>query len=178
MNNHLVRLAAAAAIVSAGCASTAPVATAPGGMRATAVLSPTTGNTTAGTVSFVQSGDRVRISGEVRGLAPNAEHGFHVHEKGDCSSGDGMSAGGHFNPDGKPHGQHGTGAHHAGDLPSLRADASGTARFSFDSNTVRVGSGAADVVGKGLIVHRDPDDYRTQPTGNAGARLACAVIRS
>ena len=64
---------------------------------------------------------------DVRGLAPNGEHGFHIHEKGDCSSGDGMSAGGHFNPDAKPHGPQG-GAHHAGDMPSLRADASGNAK--------------------------------------------------
>ena len=117
------------------------------------------------------------VSGEVRGLRPNAEHGFHVHEKGDCSSGDGMSAGGHFNPTGAPHGQHGAGPHHAGDLPNLRADASGVARFSYESSMITVGSGATDVIGKGLIVHRDPDDYRTQPTGNSGARLACAVIQ-
>lgn len=153
----------------AGCASMS-------GPAATASLQPTTGNAASGTVKFVQTGDRVTVSGEVRGLKPNAEHGFHIHEKGDCSSGDGISAGGHFNPDGKPHGQHGQAAHHAGDLPSLKANASGVASFSFQSATLRVGSGAADVVGKGLIVHRDPDDYQTQPTGNSGPRLACAVI--
>jgi len=141
-----------------------------------ATLAPTTGNSTTGTVRFVQQGDTVKVSGEVRGLKPNSEHGFHVHEKGDCSSGDGMSAGGHFNPAGRPHGRHGQGMHHAGDLVSLRADANGVARFNFDSSTISVGSGPADIVGRGLIVHRDPDDYTTQPTGNAGARLACAVI--
>lgn len=146
------------------------------GPRASAQLQPTTGNTTSGTVNFVQSGSMVRVSGEIRGLKPNAEHGFHVHEKGDCSSGDGMSAGGHFNPDGKPHGRHAAMAHHAGDIPSLRADANGVAKFSFDSNSIAVGSGMADIKGKGLIVHRDPDDYTTQPTGNSGPRLACAVI--
>lgn len=165
----LLPIALAAAL--AGCAApTAP--------RATATLMPTTGNTTAGTVQFVQVGGKVQVSGEVRGLKPGAEHGFHVHEKGDCSSGDGNSAGGHFNPLGRPHGQHGQGAHHAGDLPSLKADAAGVARFSFDSTTITVGSGATDVVGRGLIVHRDPDDHRTQPTGNAGPRLACAAIRA
>jgi Cu-Zn family superoxide dismutase len=146
------------------------------GPTAVATLAPTTGSTTTGTVRFVQSGDRVRVSGEIRGLKPGAEHGFHVHEKGDCSSGDGMSAGGHFNPGGAPHGRHGAGMHHAGDIPSLRADASGVARFNFESTSIRVGSGANDIVGRGLIVHRDPDDYTTQPTGNAGPRLACAVI--
>jgi len=161
-------LATAAALLSA-CAT-------PSGPQAVATLAPTTGNSAMGTVRFVQAGNSVRVSGEVRGLRPNAEHGFHVHEKGDCSSGDGMSTGGHYNPTNAPHGQHGHGAHHAGDLPSLKADANGVARFSFESRGISVGGATADVVGKGLIVHRDPDDYRTQPTGNAGARIACAVI--
>lgn len=166
---HLAAAPVAALALVAGCATTQ-------GPQAVAGLRPTAGNTTTGTVRFAQSGDAVRVSGEVRGLKPGAVHGFHVHEKGDCSSPDGNSAGGHFNPDGKPHGQHGTGSHHAGDLPSLRADANGVASFSFDSRSIRVGSGATDVIGRGLIVHRDPDDFTTQPTGNAGPRLACAVI--
>ena len=83
---------------------------------------------------------------------------------------------GHFNPGGQPHGHHGAAEHHTGDLPSLKADANGVAAFSFESRSIRVGSTANDIVGKGLIVHRDPDDYKTQPTGNAGPRLACAVI--
>ena len=147
------------------------------GATAVADLAPTTGNATTGQVRFVQDGPRVHITGEVRGLKPNATHGFHVHEKGDCSSGDGMSAGGHFNPTGAPHGRHGSSAHHAGDIPSLRADASGVARFAVESGAVAVGSGATDVLGRALIVHRDPDDYVSQPNGNAGPRLACAVIR-
>ena len=170
MKNILATLTAAAALAACGHMNMGA------GPSATATLAPTTGNSTAGTVRFVQSGDRVKVSGEVRGLKPNAEHGFHVHEKGDCSSGDGNSAGGHFNPSSAPHGRHGAGTHHAGDLPSIRADASGVARFHFESSTIRVGSGSNDVIGRGLIVHRDPDDYATQPTGNAGPRLACAVI--
>ena len=130
----------------------------------------------AGTVTFRQTkSGYLHVIVEMTGL-PAGPHGFHVHEKGDCSSGDGMSAGGHFNPAGRPHGRHGQGMHHAGDLVSLRADANGVARFNFESPTISVGGGPADIVGKGLIVHRDPDDYTTQPTGNAGARLACAVI--
>jgi superoxide dismutase, Cu-Zn family len=147
-----------------------------GGPRAVAQLQSTTGNTAAGTVNFVQNGDKVVVSGTVRGLKPNAEHGFHVHEKGDCSSGDGNSAGGHFNPDGKPHGSPDGDARHAGDFPALRSDASGNATFKFETSTLKVGSGASDVVGKGLIVHAQPDDYKTQPTGNSGARLACGVV--
>lgn len=174
MNRFASTLAAAAAIALAGCANLPGGAAAAG--SAVANLAPTTGNTTSGTVRFTQQGDRVLVVGEVRGLRPNAEHGFHVHERGDCSSGDGNSAGGHYNPAGQPHGRHGAGAHHAGDLPSLRADGAGVARFSFSSTTIGVGRGPADIVGRGLIVHRDPDDFTTQPTGNAGARLACAVI--
>ncbi|MEN9560468.1 MAG: hypothetical protein RLZZ502_1679 [Pseudomonadota bacterium] len=146
------------------------------GPSAHAQLTATKGNATTGQVTFTQSGDSVMISGSVSGLKPNAEHGFHIHEKGDCSSGDGMSTGGHFNPLGKGHGQHAVHEHHAGDLPSLKADANGQASFAFHSKTISVGAGATDVIGRGLIVHRDPDDYKTQPTGNAGPRIACAVI--
>jgi superoxide dismutase, Cu-Zn family len=162
------------AVLLSACASTSTSTSS--GPRASAELQSTIGNPTSGSVRFVQAAGKVVVSGEVRGLKPNAEHGFHVHEKGDCSSGDGMSAGGHFNPENKPHGSHAGMAHHAGDLPSLKADAGGVARFSFESTGIAVGSGATDVVGRGLIVHRDPDDYTTQPTGNAGPRLACAVI--
>jgi len=162
---------AAIALLASGCATMGG-----GGPRAVASLEPTKGSTTRGTVTFAQRGDRVRVTAQLSGLKPGAEHGFHIHEKGDCSSGDGMSAGGHFNPAGKPHGPQGA-PHHAGDMPSLRADAHGNASATFELAEVAIGSGAADILGKGLIVHRDPDDYKTQPTGNAGPRLACAVIR-
>lgn len=167
MTRSLAFLALAA--ILAGCAT-------PAGPMASAQLQPTRGSSTSGEVRFVQQGGKVMVSGEVRGLKPGAEHGFHVHDKGDCSSGDGMSTGGHFNPGGLKHGAHGGAEHHVGDLPSLTADAMGVARFSFESGSIAVGSGNADIVGRGLIVHRDPDDYTTQPTGNAGPRLACAVI--
>lgn len=159
-------------LVLSGC--TGGAATGP---SAVAKLEPTRGNTTAGVVTFVQAGGRVMVSAEVSGLKPNAEHGFHVHEKGDCSSGDGMSAGGHFNPLGKPHGHHSGAERHAGDMPNLRADASGRATLRVDLDLITVADGPASVVGKGLIVHRDPDDYRSQPVGNAGPRIACAVIQ-
>lgn len=170
MSFHTVFVSAAVVASLAGCAGYSS------GPSATAKLEPTRGNTAAGTLTFVQWGEVVKVSGSISGLKPGAEHGFHVHEKGDCSSGDGLSAGGHFNPGGKPHGHHGMGEHHTGDLPSVKADASGVAAIHFESRTIRVGSSANDIVGKGLIVHRDPDDFKTQPTGNAGPRLACAVI--
>ena len=158
--------------LTAGCVSTPQ-----GGPSAIAELQSTKGNVTAGTVTFTQRGDKVLVSGTVTGLKPNQEHGFHIHEKGDCSSGDGMSTGGHFNPMGKPHGHHGSGERHAGDLPALKADATGKAVFSAEMDMITVTEGPASVVGRGMIVHVQPDDYKTQPTGNAGARSACAVIR-
>ena len=146
------------------------------GPKAIATLEPTKGNTAAGTVTFQQKGDRVMVTANVTGLPPNSEHGFHAHEKGDCSSGDGMSTGGHFNPNGKPHGPQ-SADHHAGDMPGLKADANGNAQASFELTGVTIGTGAADLVGRGLIVHAAPDDFKTQPTGNSGARVACGVIK-
>jgi superoxide dismutase, Cu-Zn family len=146
------------------------------GPTAVAKLEFTKGNTTTGTVTFTQMGDRVKVEARVAGLKPNAEHGFHIHEKGDCSSGDGMSTGGHFNPLSKPHAHHGTMDRHAGDLPALKADGNGVATLSITMDVITVAAGATSVIGRGMIVHRDPDDYKTQPTGNAGPRIACAVI--
>jgi Cu-Zn family superoxide dismutase len=87
-----------------------------------------------------------------------------------------MSTGGHFNPTGKVHGANEQSEHHAGDLVSLKADAAGVAKINFESTSITVGSGISDVAGHGLIVHRDADDFKTQPTGNSGPRIACAVI--
>jgi superoxide dismutase, Cu-Zn family len=165
-------LAVSVLALAAGC-QTIP-ADAP---RATASLQPTKGSNVRGTVEFVQIGDKVRVNAKVTGLAPNGEFGFHVHEAGDCSSGDGMSTKGHFNPHGKPHAHAGTGERHAGDLPSLRSDAGGNATLRADLDIITVSAGPASVVGRGLIVHVQPDDFKTQPTGNAGARSACAVIQ-
>lgn len=147
-----------------------------GGPMAMARLEPTRGNAVSGVAMFQQRGDVVLLNLRVQGLKPGREHGFHIHDKGDCSSGDGMSTGGHFNPAGKPHGRHDMSERHAGDLPSLKADASGRVDVQLQITGVSIGGGPADIVGRGLIVHADPDDYRTQPTGNAGARMACAVI--
>ena len=171
--NRIILAGCIAGLV-AGCAS---LGIGVGGPTAVADLEPTKGNSAKGKVTFTQDGDRVRVNANVSGLKPGAEHGFHIHEKGDCGSGDGMSTGGHFNPDGKPHGPQDA-AHHDGDMPALVADSYGNASASFNLKGVAVETGAHALVGKGLIVHRDPDDYKTQPTGNAGPRIACAVIRA
>ena len=173
---RMIGLAAglSATIIVAGCATMGAQE-----HRARASLEPTRGSQVGGTVTFVQRGDKVFVIASVHGLKPNSEHGFHVHEKGDCSSGDGMSAGGHFNPDGVGHGHVKPGdTGHAGDMPNLKADASGNAAVAFERTRMTVAEGRFSIVGKGLIVHRDPDDYKSQPVGNAGPRLACAVIKA
>jgi Cu-Zn family superoxide dismutase len=146
--------------------------------RATAQLQSTKGNKTFGEATFEQMGNKVRVVVFVQGLKPGQEHGLHIHEAGDCSSGDGMSAKGHFNPHGKPHGAHTSGERHAGDLPSLRANKQGRANVQIDLDMISVTPGPASIIGRGLIVHADPDDFKTQPTGNAGARIACGVIQA
>ena len=138
---------------------------------AEAVMKPTQGNSVAGTVSFRQEGNTVVVMSQLSGLTPGP-HGFHVHEKGDCSAPDAMSAGGHFNPTGKPHGHPEHAERHAGDMPQLIADAKGNTRQMDRLSGVSIG----DFIGKSVIVHVGPDDYKTQPTGNSGARVACGVI--
>lgn len=165
------------ATLAAGCQSMAPQSAAPQPLQATAALQPTKGSKAFGEVTFEQEGDKVRVLVNAQGLKPNQEHGFHIHEAGDCSSGDGMSAKGHFNPGAKPHGNPASAEHHAGDLPALKADAKGHAKLDAAIAGVTVAAGPNSIVGRGLIIHADPDDYKTQPTGNSGSRIACGVIK-
>ncbi|WP_229262336.1 superoxide dismutase family protein [Duganella guangzhouensis] len=145
---------------------------------AVAELKPTQGNNVTGSVRFTQQAGKLQIDAEIQGLAPGV-HGFHLHEKGDCSAPDGTSAGGHFNPAGHQHGAPTAGAHHGGDFGNLTADASGkaTLHLSVPTSEISLDDGAAgNVVGRGVIVHADADDFVTQPTGNSGKRLACGVV--
>jgi len=165
--------AVASLLVLSACATTpAPVAT------AKAELKPTAGNTAAGTVTFTQTGDKLKVTLTATGV-PAGLHGFHVHETGDCSAPDAMSAGGHFNPAGVSHGGPGAGAKHAGDFGNVTANESGNVSFELEVPVAQltVTAGAAhNVVGRGIILHAAPDDLTTQPTGNAGKRLACGVV--
>lgn len=164
----------ASALVLAACQTTPGE----GSARATASLNPTAGNKTYGEVTFEQVGGKVRVVAQVARLTPSQEHGFHVHEVGDCGSADGTSAGGHFNPQGKPHGGPGSMARHAGDLPNLKANAKGRATLTVEVEGLTVTPGPASVVGRSVVVHAKPDDYRSQPSGDSGARVACGVIRA
>jgi superoxide dismutase, Cu-Zn family len=148
----------------------------PGSSGATAKLEARSGSTVAGEVMFSTAGDGLLVRARLSGLQPNAEHGFHVHDKGDCSAPDASSAGGHFNPGGTAHGHHASGSRHAGDLPNIKADGEGRAIYEARVTGLALG-GAYGVVGRSVVVHRDPDDYKSQPAGNSGPRVACGVIR-
>ena len=155
----------------------APADTPPPSASATAQLAPTQNHTAAGTLSLSAEGDSVRLVGSLHGLPPNGEFGFHIHEKGDCSAPDASSAGEHFNPANAPHGNPQGDAHHAGDMLNARSDAQGSAQVDLVASGVSLDSGAPNGVrGKAIVLHEKPDDYASQPAGNAGARIACGVI--
>ena len=116
----------------------------------------------------------MHVVADISGLTPG-KHGFHIHEYGDCSSDDGTSAGGHFNPNGMPHSMPTSEQRHVGDLGNIEADKDGKAHLDY-FDTVISFSGKNSIVGRGLIVHEKEDDLKTQPTGAAGARVACGVI--
>lgn len=141
---------------------------------AVAVLYPTQGSSVHGTVRFTKVEGGVRIVAEVSGLTPGL-HGFHVHEFGDATSADGSAAGGHFNPAHAAHGGPEAAERHAGDFGNLEADASGHAKLDRIDPALAL-DGPHSIIGRGLIVHAGPDDLKTQPTGNAGGRVACGVV--
>lgn len=146
------------------------------GPRAEATLEPRSGSTVTGTVSFQTVGQKLRVEANVAGLTPG-EHGFHVHEVGDCSAPDASSAKGHFNPAAKAHGHHGGSERHAGDMPNLVADGSGKATLSAELDMLSLTEGPGGILKRSVVIHADPDDYKSQPAGNSGKRVACGVVR-
>lgn len=142
--------------------------------KAIAVLHPTQGSNVGGTVTFTSSGDQVKVVADITGLTPG-KHGFHIHEFGDCSDPKAASAGGHFNPGKHQHGAPDAADRHAGDLGNIEADATGKAHLELTDKVMKL-SGDESIVGRAVIVHEKADDLKTQPTGDAGGRLACGVI--
>jgi Cu-Zn family superoxide dismutase len=155
-------------VAAAAVAAPAPVT------KAVAVLSPLGSSGVSGSVTFTQVEGGVKVSARISGLKPGA-HGFHVHEFGDCSAPDGTSAGGHFNPTGSPHAGPHDAIRHAGDMGNVSAAADGVATLEYVDSHIAF-EGANSILGRGVIVHANPDDLKTQPTGNAGGRVACGVI--
>ncbi|CAA9586278.1 Superoxide dismutase [Cu-Zn] precursor [uncultured Synechococcales cyanobacterium] len=142
--------------------------------QAIARLEPTRGNTASGTVTFEQGDGHLLIKADIAGLTPG-RHGFHVHEFGDCSSGDGKSAGNHFNPDKAPHGGPSQAKRHVGDLGNVEADATGRAVLTIQDPVTSL-SGSHSIISRSVVVHAKADDLRSQPAGKAGDRVACGVI--
>jgi Cu-Zn family superoxide dismutase len=147
-------------------------------MKGTAELEPTEGNKATGTVTFTSVDGGVQIVADLEGLEPG-KHGFHIHENGDCSAPDAESAGGHLNPEGSPHGAPDNPAaqRHVGDLGNVEADEEGKAHYERTDQVISM-EGENTILGKAVIVHAQPDDLETQPTGGAGPRLACGVIQT
>lgn len=142
--------------------------------KGVAIIKPTQGNNVRGKVTFTVVDKGVSIDADIEGLKPGY-HGFHVHEFGDCSAPDGSSAGGHFNPSHKKHGAPDASERHAGDLGNIEADGNGVSHFHRVDQVVSL-NGPESIIGKSVIIHADPDDFKTQPTGNSGGRVACGVI--
>lgn len=142
------------------------------GEKAKAVLMPTKDSKTTGWAWFANNGNQLRVWGQISGLTPG-KHGFHVHEFGDCSAPDATSAGSHLSMTGQKHAAPANKMRHSGDFGNLEADANGVAKFDF---SIPMSHGLHSVLGRGLIVHAKADDLKTQPTGDAGGRLACGII--
>jgi Cu-Zn family superoxide dismutase len=145
-----------------------------GPQKAIAVLHAASNSQVHGWVTFTQKDGYVEIKGEVMGLTPG-KHGFHIHEFGDFSSPDAMSTGGHFNPAHKQHGGPDDENRHAGDFGNITADADGKATIEARDKGLALG-GHDSIIGRAVIVHAKADDLKTQPSGDAGARIACGII--
>jgi len=146
------------------------------GPMAMATLAPTTGQTAKGTVHFTDLKDGgTEVVVDLTNVPPGV-HGFHIHDKGDCGD-NGNAAGGHFNPSAMPHGAPDAASHHAGDFGNITADDKGEVHMHMSSHMITVSAGPNSVVGHAVIVHANPDDLTTQPSGNAGPRIACGVVQ-
>jgi Cu-Zn family superoxide dismutase len=144
-------------------------------LKAIAVLHPTAGNKANGTVTFTEVADGVQVDAEITGLTPG-NHGFHVHEFGDCSAADATSAGAHFNPTNQPHAAPDAAERHVGDMGNVEADGSGKAKLEYLDHQISLTNDQQLVVGRSVVVHAKADDLKSQPAGDSGARVACGVI--
>jgi Cu-Zn family superoxide dismutase len=157
-------------------AESPPPATPAQQITAVARLKPTKGNKAEATITFTQTDAGVRVAIDAEKLKPG-EHGFHVHDKGDCSAPDAKSAGDHFNPSQAPHGAPDAEQRHTGDLGNLTADASGKAHSEFVDAHISL-EGPNSVIGRAALLHANADDLKSQPAGNSGPRVACGVIEA
>ncbi|MEE8404762.1 MAG: superoxide dismutase family protein, partial [candidate division Zixibacteria bacterium] len=142
--------------------------------NAIAVLYATKGNNVSGTITFAKVEGGIKVVATVSGLT-EGKHGFHIHQFGDCSGADGKTAGGHFNPTAMKHSAPIDSMRHVGDIGNIVADAEGKATLEWVDSHMTF-EGANSIIGRGVIIHVGEDDLTSQPTGAAGARVACGVI--
>ncbi len=143
----------------------------------TLALEPKSGTETSGTITFSEADGKVSMEATINGLTPGV-HAIHIHEKSDCSAADGSSAGGHWNPTFKDHGKWGDDQYHRGDIGNFTVgeDGKGTVSFSTDEWCIGCDDETKNILGKSIIVHEGADDFVTQPTGDAGGRVACTAV--
>jgi Cu-Zn family superoxide dismutase len=147
---------------------------------AKATMEPASGSNVSGEVTFTErENGTVRIEVQVENLPPG-EHAVHLHEHGDCSAADASSAGGHWNPTMKPHGKRGQGtAFHKGDIDNMKVGDDGKGKLTMTIEGWSIGGpDSTNIVGKSVIIHEKPDDFTSQPSGNAGGRISCGVIKA
>jgi superoxide dismutase, Cu-Zn family len=145
-------------------------------LLASALIEGKSGSTMRGAAYFTAEGDKISLTVQVTGVEPG-EHAVHIHEHPDCSAGDAESAGGHWNPTMEDHGKWGVPPFHLGDIGNITVSTDGTGRLSLSTDLWSAGTGEPnDVVGHAIMVHADPDDFVSQPSGNAGARIGCGPI--
>jgi Cu-Zn family superoxide dismutase len=172
-----------AAALGVACSSTASpqhdhAASASTGKTATAVVQGKAGSKVAGKVTFEETADGVIVVADFTGASGPGPHGFHLHEVGECTPPDFTTAGSHFNPTAAPHGARDAAQHHAGDFGNIEIKADGSGHLEFTSRSITVAPGASSVVGRAVILHEKADDLTTQPTGNAGGRIGCGVVKA
>lgn len=141
-------------------------------------LEPKSGSTATGKVTFKEVNGVVTFTANLTGLEPGT-HAIHIHEKADCSSPDGKSTGGHWNPTNQKHGKWGDpSGYHKGDIGNFVADKDGNGTISLTTDEWCIGceDETKNIIGKGIIVHAGTDDFTTQPTGDAGGRVSCGGI--
>ena len=164
---------AVSALVGLACASLA----ASDAARATCVIEPKSGSKVSGKAAFTElasGGTKVEVW--IENATPGV-HGLHIHEKGDCSAPDASSAGAHFNPAGNPHAGPQDPEHHNGDFGNITIGPDGKGHVEMTSDMLTVKPGANSVVGKAIVFHEKADDLKTQPSGDAGGRLGCGVMK-
>lgn len=144
--------------------------------HAVAVIHPLGDSKSHGTVKFTKEANGIRVVADIEGLPANTTRGFHIHEFGDCSAPDGSSAGGHYNPEQTPHAGPDAQQRHAGDLGNIKSDDSGKAHLDVVLTGISINGPKNPIVGRAVILHEKQDDLKSQPTGDAGGRVACGVI--